>query len=102
MQGGREKVAAKCDVTRMVVSGSRHSEGNECVYQKKESEGKFSLVDEEVSRTQESKGTEETSSFGSEHNSRMEGEFVVCEQIEEIGTAESGESKRARRRKEEQ
>ena len=48
-------------------------------------EGTFSSVDEEVSLDQESKGTEGTISNGDDHNAGMEGEFVVCEQSEEIG-----------------
>ena len=46
--------------------------------------GTFSLVDEEASRNQESKGTEETTAVGDDHNSRMEEGFVVCEHIEEM------------------
>ena len=69
--------------------------GSECtrkemeVSTKNEAEGKCSSVDEEVSRNQESKGTEGSTSVGDDHNSGMAGEFVVCEQIEEIGNEQS-------------
>ena len=117
MEEGREKVIANCDVTRIAVSRSRTSEietellsadvddrkvtkdapivGSECtrkameVSTKNEAAGKVSWVDEEVSRNPESKGTEETTSVGDDHNSRMEGEFVVCEHVEEIGKEKS-------------
>ena len=52
-------------------------------------EGIFSSVDEEVSLNQEIKGTEGTISNGDYHNAGMEGEFVVCEESEEIGKEQS-------------
>ena len=47
-----------------------HSEGNGGVHH--------------VSPNQESKGREGTASIGVDHDSGMEGEFVVCEHIEDI------------------
>ena len=52
---------------------------------KNEAERKKSSVDEEVKRDQESKGT----SHWRYHASAMEGEFVVCEQTEEVGKEQS-------------
>ena len=69
--------------------------GGECtlkameVSTKNKTEGTFSSVDEDVSRKQESKGTEETASAGDDHNSRMEGESLMCEHSEEIGKEQS-------------
>ena len=115
MEEGREKVTAEGGVTRIAVSGSRTSEieakrfsadVDDCrvdaaiagraitwkameVSAKNEAEGKVSSVDEEVGRNQGSKGAEEATAVGDDHNSRMEGKFVVCEQIEENGKEQS-------------
>ena len=106
MEKRREKVTAEGDVTRIAVSGSRTSETVAEIFSadvedqrvtkdaaiagsartwkamkvstRNEAEGKFSSVDEENSRNPESKGTEGTTSIGDNHNSGMEGEFVVC------------------------
>ena len=59
-------------------------------------------MDEEVGRNQESKGTEGTTSIGDDHNSGMEGEFVVCEHIEEIEKEQSLARVKAPPQKEEQ
>ena len=59
--------------------------GSECtrkaveVSSRSGAEGKFPPADEDVRRNQASKGTEETTSVGDDHDSGMEGEFVVCE-----------------------
>ena len=118
MEEGREKVTAKGDITRTVVSGSRICEvesellsadvdgrrvpkdaavaGSECTWKAMEvstqngTEGISSSVDEEVSRNQESKQRNGgTTSVGDDHNSWMEREFVVCEHVEEIGKEQS-------------
>ena len=62
----------------------------------------MSSVDEEVGRNQESEGTEGTTSIGDDHNSGMEGEFIVCEHIEEIGKEQSPARAKAPPQKEEE
>ena len=72
---------------RRVTKGAT-SGGSECtrkameVSAKNEAEGQFSSVDKEVSRNQESTGTVGITSVGDDHDSGMEGEFVVCEHVE--------------------
>ena len=65
------------------------------VFTRNRTEGRFSSVDEKVSRDQESKRTEETIFVGDGQNSGIEGEFVMCEHIKEIGKEQSPDQVKA-------
>ena len=128
MEEGREKVTAEGDVTRIVVSGSRTSEVeaellsadvddrrvtkdaaavSECTRKateastKNEAERKYSPVGEEVSRDQESKGTEGTTSIGGIMRPRWKESLSCVNILKKLGKSRVPRESTHRRRKEE-
>ena len=82
------------DVDDRMVTKNAAIAGSECTQTTEAStkigtEGQFSSGDEEVSRHQESKGTEGITSVGVDQDFCLEGEFVVCEHIAHIGKEQS-------------